>query len=54
MTGIFVAGVAVVVACAAAFEIAEYRRLKKFQAHLREWAQTYIDQMNREETGNKS
>lgn len=52
MPGIFMAGVAVVVICATVFEIAERRRRKKFQQHLREWAQIYIDQMNREETEN--
>lgn len=53
VTGVFALGVAVVLACAIVFEAVEYHRRKRFQQHLRNWAQTYIDQMSREETGDK-
>lgn len=53
MGWVFLAGVAVVLICAAAFTVIERRRRAAFQKQIHDWAQTRIDQMKREGTGHE-
>lgn len=51
MGWVFLAGVAVVLICAAVFTVIERRRRAAFQKQIHDWVQTRIDQMKREGTG---
>lgn len=53
MGWVFLAGVAVVLICAAVFTVIERRRRAAFQKQIHDWVQTRIDQMKREGTGHE-
>ena len=53
MGWVFLAGVAVVLICAAVFTVIERRRRAAFQRQIHDWVQTRIDQMKREGAGHE-
>lgn len=53
MGWVFLAGVAVMLICAAVFTVIERRRRAAFQKQIHDWVQTRIDQMKREGTGHE-
>lgn len=54
MGWVFLAGVAVVLICAAVFTVIERRRRAAFQKQIHDWVQTRIDQMKRRAPGMNS